>query len=344
MDLKILSQESSFKVRGSDHIKYKYVVEHSSGLKRCVLQWQDNPCIVYDYEQDEQLSKYNWYINQCGYVGCTSHYRTILLHDMVMNLNGVTVNHPSESVDHIDQIKCHNVSANLRVAVMSEQNVNRQARSDKLPPPQELVDAGITFLPRYVRYDKSEHKFIIEKVHPGCAKDKKFNLSGTKSTNVSMIYKYYTILKKLHHLYSLVHTDDTDSMLAKKRSLCEEYSAISQLITGSTVSIRYEDVKDYDLQAIESLLTPAEKEYDRRGLPADSNIDVTMLPQYCCYTKATDKRGDSFYVSRHHPNLQAYKKDVKTTSSKNVSLEQKYASLIELLEAVNSGCISLKTV
>lgn len=325
-------------------MKCKYIVENSGGLKRCVLQWQDSPCVVYDYKHDEQISKHNWYINR-GYPGThTADNKMTLMHELIMNLNGVTVNHPSESVDHIDQIKCHNASANLRVAVISEQNINRQMRSDKLPPPKELVDAGITFLPRYVRYDKTENKFIIEKVHPGYAKDNKFNLSGTKSNKVSMIYKYYTILKKLHHLYSLVHTDDTDSMLAKKRSLCEEYSAISQLITGSTVSIRYEDVKDYDLQVIENLLTSTEKEYDRRGLPADSNIDVAMLPQYCCYTKATEKRGDLFYMSRHHPNLQAYKKDVKTTSSKNVSLEQKYASLMELLEAVNSGCISLEIV
>ena len=47
----------------------------------------------------------------------------------------------------------------------SEQNSNRLQRSDKLLPCDELINIGVEQLPKHVRWDKTEQKFVIEK-HP----------------------------------------------------------------------------------------------------------------------------------------------------------------------------------
>jgi hypothetical protein len=242
----------------------------------------------------------------------------------------------TETVDHINQIKTHNICENLRYTSQSEQNINRQTRNDKLPPPKALIEIGITELPRYVRYDNSEKKFIIETCHPGFTKIKNYNQSGTKSAKVSIIYKYYDILKKLDHLNGLTYDDSSQEFIDKQHKLFEEFNEISKLITGEEVEYVYHNKNEY--KELEQYLTDAEKQYERRGLPEDSEINVDELPKYCCYTKASDKRGDSFYVSRHHPHLKEINiKDVKTTTSKAVSMEKKYEDLLKLLDIIDNN-------
>jgi hypothetical protein len=241
------------------------------------------------------------------------------------------------SIDHINYIKTFNVRENLRYATQGDQNSNRDTRKDKIAPPKELMDIGITTLPRYVRYDNSEKKFVIDQKHPALDLiDKSFNYSGTKSCNVSMIYKYYDILKKIEHLNKLSLSPEKLAFLEKQKGLYKEYQDITFLITGETPGmLKY--FSDYDYNCLEKYLTPEELEYSRRGLPEKCTINVSDLPEYVCYVKEKGIRGDKFYVSRHHPKLKAAGiNDTSTTASKKITIEEKYKQVNKLLEIIDS--------
>ena len=50
-------------------VNIKYLIENNEGIQRFVLQWEDKPCIIYNKEYDELISKYNWsYHKDTGYV------------------------------------------------------------------------------------------------------------------------------------------------------------------------------------------------------------------------------------------------------------------------------------
>jgi hypothetical protein len=203
-----------------------------------------------------------------------------------------------------------------------------------------LQDIGINHLPRHIRYDKCEDKFVIEKSHPGLNQlTTPFNRSGTKSANVSIIYKYYDILKKLETLNKLCETPEIIAFRRKQETLYKDYCDISRLITGNTtVNIINYDNTACDYTCLEKHLTDAEKEYERHGLPEHSTIDISALPKYCCYVKSNGKRGDAFYISRHHPHLKTIlASDIKTTASKNVTLETKFNDMLATYDCIEKN-------
>ena len=314
-------------VRGTNDNKTKYYV--TNGDKQyIVLHWPGIPCVVYDSVFDVDFDSYKWYENQNGYIVTHNKDKKIVyMHSLILNkVEG-------KSIDHINYIKSFNVSENLRYATQSEQNTNRKDRKDKCGPPKELLDIGITNLPRYIRYDYSEGKFVIERMHPGIAISGTFNYSGSKSKNVSMIYKYYDIIKKLEYLNGLVESPERKTFLELQKSLFMEYSDISFLITGIRIpEINYRT--ECNSKSLEKYLTEDELEYSRRGLPKDFE---GVLPEYCCYVKENGYRGDSFYISHHHPHLKEIKRtDLKTTASKKVTTQEKYNNLLTLIEIVNN--------
>jgi hypothetical protein len=117
------------------------------------------------------------------------------------------------TIDHINWQKNDNRIENLRYATMSEQNSNRNTRNDKITPPTELTALGITKLPRYMRWDNSEKKFIVE-ISKKC-------ISGTKSVKVTIINKFRDAIEKL-----LTVLNEHDEFIAKRYSLAEEYNDI----------------------------------------------------------------------------------------------------------------------
>ena len=349
MTWEIRSSTVFARLKGTVHNKTKYVV-HNSDTNRnyVVLHWPGIPCVVYDLHMDELLGKYSWwYSRPTGYMyahntsaATPGDTASVTMHAVIMrNLQG-SPESDTTSVDHMNYIKTFNTCENLRYVNQSEQNTNRQNRIDKAVPPKELQDIGIHSLPRHVRYDKSENKFVIERKHPGIAKlTEPFNYSGTKSKTVSMIYKYYDVLNKLDFLNKLMDTPERQSFIQKQNTLYQDYCDISKLVTGIDVVDRIQyDNTECDYKSLEKYLTDAEREYERRGLPENCEVNVNDLPKYCCYEKPKCKHGELFYISHRHPNLKAIDaKSIKTTSSKNVTIECKYKELRDILEIVDKN-------
>ena len=328
MEWTITFKNAIGRLKGTEFNKTKYIVKNDT-QEYVVLHWPGAPCIVYDKINESLISNYSWWYSKInGYVYAhDENGGTISMHSIIMKQS------KDLSIDHINYIKTFNILDNLRYASQSEQNSNRPTRKDKLPPPKELIDIGIIDLPRHVRYDTGEKKFVIEKNHPGIAKiTGTFNYSGTKSTTVSMIYKYYDILKKLDYLNTLIMSQERILFLEKQKQLFKDYSDIAFLITGEKVDdINY--LENCDYKSLEQYLTDTERSYERGNLPET----IPKLPPYCCYVKEKGNRGDNFYVSKHHPNLKAIGRgDIKTTGSKGVTTMEKYNKVLVLLDTINS--------
>lgn len=77
---------------------------------------------------------------------------------------------------------------------------------------------------------------------------------------------------------------------------------------------------------------PKQRVYTKgSNISEDCKIKSEDIPKYCYYVKATGTRGDGFCCGKLHPKQIESGKDWKTTSSKKVSIEDKYKQLMEYL-------------
>jgi hypothetical protein len=138
-------------------------------------------------------------------------------------INGETPN--GMSVDHINWQKTDNRKANLRPATQSQQIENRNQRCDKLDPFTELIDLGIYRLPRLLRWDGSEDKFVVENEK---------QITGTKSTKVSVVNKFRNCLLRLTVFLENNVNPIMDKFVLERAKLADEYN---QLIYTAHLSL-----------------------------------------------------------------------------------------------------------
>jgi hypothetical protein len=138
-------------------------------------------------------------------------------------INGDTPN--GLSVDHINWQKTDNRKANLRSATQSQQNENRGQRCDKLDPFIELIELGIYRLPRLLRWDGSEEKFVVENEK---------QITGTKSVKVSTVNKFRNCLLRLTAFLETNVNPVKDNFVLQRTKLADEYN---QLIYAAHIAI-----------------------------------------------------------------------------------------------------------
>jgi hypothetical protein len=197
----------------------------------CALWWPvlGDKVIAYDAEYDAEIAKYNWFITN----GYAYNHKAGYMHQFIANLAGITASSATNlSIDHINVYKLDNRAKNLRLATQSEQNSNRHTRADKKPPCEEIQALGITELPKHVRWDKTEKKFIIEK-HPVLLDEvqhgirKKACMSGSKSVTLTILQKYQDILARLDDLNAqLPHDPAASEFQALKATNKRAYARI----------------------------------------------------------------------------------------------------------------------
>ena len=321
------------KLRGEEEWKKKYLIADENDNQLYVMYWsklKTNP-IVYDLDGSEVVDAQFWFYSSCGYM---YNHGTTTMHKMLADHYGIS--RPGYTIDHINCCKLDNRRKNLRAATQGEQNSNRGSRSDKLAPPQELVDAGITELPRYVRWDGSEKKFVIE-THPFLINEvrqgtrKKATMSGTKSTKCTVLQKYQDIIARLEEMNDAINTNAEFKQL--KAQNFAEYQAIRKCI------LEHEGIADETQAAptaggaptIESHRRTAAGKKTVCALPPDSGLTVADIPKYCYYKAKTESRGDKFVID-HHPDLvKTGKKTWATTEASRYTTKQKHDMLMAKL-------------
>jgi len=315
--------------------KYRFEIENSETKEKYIaVYWKELKYpILYDACYDGILGEHNWYVGQ--YASALLKSVQKLMHIMIMETTEEYKNKPENtSIDHINICRLDNRMANLRIATDAEQNANKTTRSDKKPPPQELIDAGILELPKHVRWTVTEKKFVIENHPVLCANcgDKKPIITGTKSSRWSIVEKYQDIMYKLNELNSKL-SDEHVQFQIKKEQLRKEYIQITNLIRAA----RSEELIEEPGVQLESSLQPELKTVKGRktvlGLPQDCGVNVEDIPKYCYYRAASDKIGDGFVIDKH-PLMTT--RTWRTSSSKFYTTKEKFDSLMEVYNTLKN--------
>ena len=312
----IIEQEMSVQLKetlgvcpnGKTSLKYTLIFNEEQYV---AIKIGESMPIIYDKKFEDDICKYSWHLSVSGYAKATIDYMHRYIAIDLAKIPGC--NDMSKSVDHINEIKTDNRLCNLRMASQSEQNHNRKIRNDKKPPPPELIACGITELPKFVRWDTTEKKFVIDK-HPRLVQDvllgkrTKPCLSGTKSRSYTVEQKYQDILAKF---MELGETESENVFKAMKVELQKGYRVLCDIIECYENGVTYTgEIAGNEIET-EQFIKPERKVSKGRKkkslLAKDCGITDEMLPKYCRYVPVSDKRGDKFIIERH-PGLEAQPK------------------------------------
>lgn len=283
--------------------------------------------IVYDDAIHQIVDENNWSVGQYAL-----NTKLGYMHKFVMDAHNVDKTHQNDSIDHINEFKLDNRRENLRYVSQSIQNSNRASRIDKLEPLEELKKAGVHEYPRYVRWDKTEEKFVIDK-HPALVSmvrdnvRKKAVMSGTKSKKLDVVAKYKDVLSRLEDLDKL---NENGKILQEfkemKKRLEEEYLAIVKAICGDDFELN--DIKVSHQDSIEPQRNTRKGRKKADDMPKDCGVTVNMLPRYTYYVKNSASRGDFF-------RIECADYSWMTSSSKNVETLKKYEMLMRHIDEMD---------
>lgn len=229
MDPVVKSRTVLCKVRGKKDVKTRYLIEHQ-GKAYCVLAWAEMKPIVHDIEFDEELSKYVWCWHSASGVAYSvkEDGSWFYMHDLVWKLSG-----KEGVVAHL--VKENRSDNRLCNLVETTGNDPKRMRSDKKPPTQELINAGVKELDRYVVWEQGEHRFVI-KEHPKLVADvkegkmKNARLAGNRKKDMGILEKYEEILKVLHKIDDEFYSEEEKKTIEAKKRMSEEYKIICRVV------------------------------------------------------------------------------------------------------------------
>lgn len=305
-----------------------------------------NGYTIYDYLYHHDIEKYKFYkhtgtdyINHAvtkefklSYPNYNSSH--IYLHSFIMKYCAKVHNPENKpQIDHINRNKFDNRLCNLRWATTSEQNQNKFVRADKKLPCEELVSAGINELPRYIRFDKSQERFVIDN-HPKLVEQVDLGLIKKPQKNGT---RKGSIFQKLYDAVTIAISFENNN------NQCEQYNeleTISQVFNETfgenPMKILKPDSAYYEYKETMSKLEKimennSETKVLKKGLPENCGITADMIPKYCYFQPESTTRGCKFVIDKH-PNLE--KRQWSTTSAKGVSILAKFELLQEKLKEI----------
>ncbi len=275
------------------------------------------------------------------------------LHDIIMKRPNSGSKTSRYKIRHINDNNYDIRKANLKITNQNEINQNKK-KTDKqtnLPANSRIKASDI---PKCVHYcgPQSGHgeMFVIELSNNG----KKYVWKSSSSKNILLTDKLIEIKKKLLDIYKqypqlVENRRILENYTDKQISLMKEFNDIIKLsgykgIGKNLIKIPKKTTVKANIdncfkETRKYLATNTAVKSGRRHvnkLPSNSGIIPAMIPKYCYYVPATNKRSDAFVIDRH-PNLPKGKRIWVTSSSKNVSTAKKFNQLkAKLRELTNT--------
>lgn len=272
------------------------------------------------------------------------------MHLMVyMRVNKVIRTDPN-SIAHSNRLHLDNRYDNL-VNLKDGENTTmttelRKVRKDRKLPPEELVNQGFDQYPRHVRYDNSLQRFVIES-HPGLQLEEpvKKAINGTRKG--SILDKYNDIVhtgidldrRELKHkiLVNETASEKIKSLTDLKTciDIIRAFNEVrSQELIPETIALdAYLDVGEHTFKAHLDRLKQIEQMKDPNIVFEENGFVLTKemlnnLPRHVYFQPPKGARGSWFeYDVKDQVTKERISK--RTTSCKNVSLEDKYMEAME---------------
>lgn len=331
------------------------VNHHAQSYAVFSIRFKDeNKLFVVDGDDRDRVSARKWHFRSCGgYIASgetvdKSRYE-LYLHNFIMDRMMFEGKGQKESVDHINRHGPDNRKENLRLVSQTTQNHNQSKKERKVVLPEGCgIDPNE--MPRTVSYIPPESGH-----HDGFAVDVKgfphigngrYRWKSTRNGNVSLRNKLHHALFHLKELVNkypeLIGVNDEKTQLAesfneiiKKSGFPQDVIDANLIPTEMTASNFWND----------AMLTPELKTiiklHDAGQKVANDLPDDMVLPPYACYGKASETRGDKFYINEGHPALKRHRiKSWTTSQEKSVSTEDKYTELLAKMEDLKDEAVA----
>jgi len=309
---------------------------------------------VVDYDQKEKVINKKWhYRSEGNYIGNThvtddGITKQLYLHNFVMNKLTFDGKGQHHTIDHINRIGRDNRKVNLRELSQTHQNINQKKRDRIVELP---IDCGINAqdIPKNIYYKNPEglhgDRFYIEIKF----EDPPYKWFSTSSKKISLKAKLQQTILKLEE-YKLANPEyakllETLNNVKERNERIIEFNDILQLsgfpqdiINKNLAELEDEPIEKIDEESKEIAQQLATQGFKNltSNLPKDCGVTPDMMPKYCYYKPASEKRGDKFIIERH-PTL--VKQDVRqwaTTEAKTKTTKQKFDLMImKLIELDN---------
>ncbi len=92
------------------------------------------------------------------------------------------------------------------------------------------------------------------------------------------------------------------------------------------LSVNIDDASEEMQKYLKNDISKKTGKTHKNNLPDDCGITPDMIPKYCYYRAATDKRGDAFVIDRH-PSFPKGKRQWTTSGSTKISTNDKFKKL-----------------
>ena len=342
--LKIIENKIKLIHKDVNYKNKKYTVGYCSGDNL------ENLLFVVDFDKKDFIIKNKWYYSKKYKYIYTSFLnegvnKFLNLHIYVYD--GFVFDQGSEiSIDHINQIGKDNRLENLRKLTQSHQNINRGKLLRKLELPE-----GCGINPQdiptniYFRASDGAHgdRYYIDINIPEfeyrwySSGSKLIDLKTKLQQAILMLEEYKKKNPKYAQLVDGIKNKDTRNNLRKSFNEILQLSKFPQeIIDKNLVEIEEEvvgpiDKIDEDAKDLAKQLVEQGFKGVASNLPQDCGVTPNMIPKYCYYKPASDKRGDKFIIERHPKLVSKGIRQWTTTESKTKTTKQKFDLMIEKL-------------
>ena len=349
---RIITREVKREVLNHKEVEYKnkkYIVGY------CVQNNTNDILFIVDNDKKEQIITKKWHSISDDYIGNTftndqNIVKELYLHNFVMDKLTFNGKGQAQSIDHINRIGRDNRKENLRELSQTQQNYNqsKRERNIELPPGCGINPNDI---PTNIFYRKSDgihgDRFLIDIKLPA----KRIRDQSTSSKNIDLKTKLEEIklkLKKIKEEHLEIKEidqliDNTTQRNDLRRSFNDilKLSGFPQAIIDKNLAPledKPEKVEIIDQEAkdlAKQLLSEGFKGV-ASNLPVNCGVTPNMIPKYCYYKPASEKRGDKFIIERHPKLIKEGKRQWTTTESKLKTTKEKYDLMIEKINTLNS--------